>query len=320
LNIKCLYQRTLTFISLSVVSLFAHCQPHNVPTWYDVPALSTTQFVFYGEGSTLAAAKVSAVVDLSRQLMTLVSPHLLSQAPFSKHVFYEQSELSVKAALKTAGITDIKWGRNVEEQGNHYIVGTIERVSLIQFLINELEKGSKLLSFIDVNENSFYPFLKYKRHQVAMDTMYVKALLLNQLCKQNCVNKNIIDWEQTYSRIVEFPKTRCLKLAPDMDAILRNTLSQWFHKMGFMAGQYNCFLVDAQMSPKYFKKDNLKWAKGWLVIQLNPHSSDEPSYVGKVYLNGNSPRSYQSAFHNALSSFLESPSHKNNLFSSMMKL
>jgi len=303
-----------------VVSLFVHCQPHNVPTWYDAPALSTTQFVFYGEGSTLAAAKVSAVVDLNRQLMTLVSPHLLSQAPFIKPVFYEQSELSVKASPKTVSVTGIKWGRNVSEQGHHYIVGTLERVSLVPHLVNELEKGSKLLSFNDVNENSLYPFLKYKTHQVAMDTMYVKFLLLNQLCKQNCANDKIINWEQAYSRIVEFPKAHCLTLAPDMDAILHNTLSQWFNKMGFMAGQDNCYLVDAQMSPRYYKKDNLKWAKGWLLIQVNPHSSDESSYVGKVHLNGNSPRSYQSAFHNALSSFLESASHKNNLFSSMMKL
>lgn len=286
------------------------------PDWYgDIPD-TPHEFVFYGQGDTLSQAKISALSDLNLQLLASIKTDVSSTIKTLNGNAYRASTSRTNVTGHNIEISNIQWNKKDLKDGQYYVSGSLQRAKLIKELISTLEKSSEAFS-LGQDDSSIHNFFYYKLHQFDMDRSNDKALLLNSLCDGYCSNSKIIRWTEAYSRVVSFPKSQCIKVSPNMDETLSTTLIQWFNQLGFVAKKTNCYLLTAQIEPQYFKKDNLKWAQGWLLIKLNSPSNLEQPIAGKIHIKGNSPRSYRSAFHNALNSFIENAHQKSGIFSSI---
>lgn len=286
-----------------------------ISPWYGKVLKSTNEYMFHGEGHSLALAKTSALADFNLQLLSSVQSRISSKVSTLNKTVFKRTQNYVQIPAMGNDLLNIQWHQNSDANGRYYVVGKVQRTSLIKSLIKTLEIDSKEFGYDNSDRPSLRAFFYYKTHQTSIDILHKKILLLDRVCAGYCANDDIANWAKAYKKIINFPKSTCIKLADDMDDALSATLNQWFHQLGFVTNQSNCYLLSAKIDALYFKKDSLMWAQGWLFIKF--HSNVELSLVGKVYLKGNSPRSYRSAFRNALNTFVSNAHQKSGLLDSI---
>ena len=271
---------TLHIIFSFLAISFSQSAFSSIPKWFGAISQSPTEIVFYGEGPSLALAKVSALADLNIQLSSSVHSTISSSTYTLNDAASRHSSREILISSTEIDLPNIDWQHNEHIKGSYYIAGKISRSSLIDVLIRGLQKDTQQFSFGGDMNPSFKTFFYYMSHQKSIDDIQKKILLLNGLCANQCENTQITHWIATYTNIIEFPKLTCLKPSDEMNEVLSVTLEQFFNQMGFVGNQLDCYLFKATTQHSYYKKDNLRWAEGWLLVKFFLGTSEKMS--GKV--------------------------------------
>ena len=284
----------------------------SIPEWYGKSVSDSDYFYFYGEGNSLANAKLIALSDLNQQLLSDVKSTISYQISTSNEHTSRQSNSSVSSSGVKMPIPLPRWSDTRLLDNTFYVKGSLSNKKFILQLDNTVNYNVSIMNFEPVIAPSISNFLYFKKNKEQAQRTNALINVLSSICNTTCDLERAHHWQRKYEELLAFPSRNCIRIKRDTSPELTLALKSHFIQEGFIGQTMPCLEVSADFTPKYQRKDNLKWAEGWLNLSISAKHS--APVVGRTYLIGKSELSYILAFQNSLESL-----NKNGLFSSLQK-
>lgn len=304
-----------TLISLFILSMGCASTTStrlSIPEWYGKSVSNADYFYFYGEGNSLANAKLLAFSDLNQQLLSDVKSATSYKISTSDNQASRQSYSTVSSIGVEVPIPLPQWEDTQILADNIYVKGRLSTKNLVEHLKNIISDDIDSMDFERQSTLSISHYLYFEKNKAAAKRAKSLIHLLSLLCSEACDLAKFYQWETSYEELLSFPSRHCIYIRQSTSPELTSALKTYFIQQGFTGRTQPCLEVSADFTPKYQRKNNYKWAEGWLKFSIS--SKHASPVVGRSYLIGKSEHSYKLAFHNSLDSL-----NKNGLFSSLQK-